>query len=288
MKKLIIYVIAAILFSISCKRSNQYPGYSLTETGIFFKLHSFGESTTKPQVGDFITVDISYLTIEDSIFFRGRRTLQVTEPTYEGSIDECFLMLAMEESASFIISADDFFSKTLEAPLPAFIKKNSDMRVDLKIIDIQTGADFAQEKKAFLKWSEDFEEYEKLLLDQYLEENKINAMPTESGLYFIPLKSGSGKKVERGDTLLVHYEGKFLDGKYFDSTKKRNQAFQFIFGQQLQVIKGLEEAFGMMKEGESAMVILPSQIAFGKQGSSSGIIPPYTTVIYEVELLSIN
>jgi len=288
LKKLIIYFFAAILISISCKRSNQYPGYSLTETGIFYKLNSFGESTTKPQPGDYITVDISYITIEDSIFFRGRRTLQVTEPTYKGSIDECFFMLAKDESASFIISADDFFSKTLEASLPDFIKKNSDMKVDLKIIDIQTENNFTSEKEAFLKWSEDFEEYESLLLNQFLKEKNIDVEPTESGLYFIQIKTGSGKKVEAGDTLLVHYEGKFLDGKFFDSTKKRNQAFQFIYGQQGQVIKGLEEAIGKMKEGETAMVILPSELAFGQQGSSSGIIPPYTTIIYEVELLSIN
>ena len=57
------------------------------------------------------------------MIFEGRRKLQITEPPFPGAIDECFLMLAEEEKASFIISANDFFTKTLETTLPNFIHK---------------------------------------------------------------------------------------------------------------------------------------------------------------------
>jgi FKBP-type peptidyl-prolyl cis-trans isomerase len=107
----------------------------------------------------------------------------------------------------------------------------------------------------------------------------------ENGLYFNTLQEVAGKPVEVGDIVTVNYEGRFLNGKFFDSTIKRNQPFEFIYGTEMQVIHGLEDAIGRMREGEKALVILPSELAWGEKGSSTGIIPPFTSVIYEVELI---
>ncbi|NJO69829.1 MAG: FKBP-type peptidyl-prolyl cis-trans isomerase [Bacteroidetes bacterium] len=162
------------------------------------------------------------------------------------------------------------------------------MKFEAEIIEIQTMVQYNREKEAFLKWSEDFGEYEKLILRQYLEDSKLNLTASEKGIFSLILKKGNEKKVNLGDTLVVHYEGRFLNGKFFDSTKKRNEAFQFVYGQQWQVIKGMEEVIGSMHEGERTLFILPSELAFGEQGSSTGIIPPFTSLIFEVELISIN
>ena len=88
--------------------------------------------------------------------------------------------------------------------------------------------------------------------------------------------------------MTVNYEGRFLNGKFFDSTVRRKQPFQFVYGTEWQVVEGLEEAIGMMKEGEKSLFILPSNLAFGTEGSSTGIVPPFTSLIFEVELLAIN
>ena len=112
--------------------------------------------------------------------------------------------------------------------------------------------------------------------------------PTGSGLYHLKLREGTGKRIEKGDTVTVNYEGRFLNGKFFDSTIRRNQPFQFVYGTEWQVVKGLEEAIGMMHEGEKSLFILPSDLAFGTEGSSTGIIPPFTSLIFEVEILKVN
>jgi len=78
-----------------------------------------------------------------------------------GSIDACFKMLSAGEKAEFIIDADKFFSRTLLVKLPHFIKSGSDMKVDIAMIEIQTGNEYIKEKDAFLKWMDDFNEYEK-------------------------------------------------------------------------------------------------------------------------------
>jgi FKBP-type peptidyl-prolyl cis-trans isomerase len=272
---------------VSCNYFSKYPGYKKNWNGIYYKLLTIGEDNRHAVPGDYITISIKYKTLKDSIFFAGRRRFQVTNPDFKGSVDECFTMLAKGEKTEFIINAGNFFKRTLQTNMPSFIKADDDMKVVIEMNDIQTAKEYENEKSAFLKWIEDFGEYEQEILSQYMKEQKLSIQPTPSGMYFIKLKKGDGIKVEKGDTLIVDYEGRFLDGKFFDSTIKRHEAFSFVYGTEWQVVKGLEEAYGNMEEGEKALVILPSELAFGESGSSTGIIPPFTSLIFEIKLKKI-
>lgn len=290
MKKILIRscILLMVVWFSGCSNTSDYPGYAKSKSGYYYKLIKIGEDVVKCQFNDYVTVDISYKTIKDSVFFKGRRKFQISKPEFQGAIDECLTMLAKDDSSSFILSAADFFKRTLSSDLPPFLKETDKMKVDVMVLDIQTPSQFEHEKEAFLRWIDDFGDYEKTLLKQYLESSKIKAKPDTSGMYCITLQKGNDKGVHLGDTVVVHYEGRFLNGKFFDSTRQRNEAFQFVYGQQWQVIKGMEEAIGMMHEGEKALFIMPSELAFGQSGSSTGIIPPFTSLIFEVELVSVN
>jgi len=283
---LLIIILATVLGN--CNSKSEYPGYTKTKEGFYYNLLKIGEDGKKCQFNDYVTLDISYKTMKDSLFFKGRRKFQISRPDFPGAIDECLTMLAKDDSASFILSAFDFFKRTLSSDLPPFMKVGDKMKINIMLLDIQTPHQYAQEKDAFLHWIEDFGEYEKTILKQFLDGSKLKAKPTSSGMYHLTLNSGSHKEVKLGDTVVVNYEGRFLDGKFFDSTKQRNEPFQFVYGQQWQVIRGLEDAIGMMHEGEKALFIMPSEMAFGESGSSTGIIPPFTSLIFEVELVSVN
>ncbi len=283
-----IFIIIIVFILAACQQNSIYPGFSRGREGVYFQLHKIGESKRKAMYSDYITADIKYATMEDSVFFEGRRKLQLTKSNAKGSIEACFRMLAEEESATFIISAEEFFTKTLETSLPEYFQPGDMMKVYLDIIEIQTRQEYNREKEAFLNWIDDFGEYEKVILQQFLKEEKLSVKPTKTGLYYFCIKEGTGRKVEKGDTVTVNYEGRFLNGKFFDSTIRRKQPFQFVYGTEWQVVKGLEEAIGMMKEGEKSLFILPSDLAFGTEGSSTGIIPPFTSLIFEVEIISIN
>ncbi len=286
-QKIFYYCLLISIVCFSCKEKSKYPGYSKLEHGIYYQLIKIGKDTVKPGYGDYITTTITYKTLNDSVIFHGRRRFQLTEPKEKGGVEECFLLLSEEDKANYILSADNFFSGTLGTKPPDSLW-NRDMKIAVVMEDIQTKEEYQKEKEAFLNWIEDFARYEQTILRQYVEEKGINAKPTPSGLYHIVIYKGNNKKVEKYDTLIFHYEGKFLNGKYFDSTKDRNDPFQLIYGYEWQVIKGLEEGLGLMKEGEKALFILPSDLAFGKTGSSSGLIPPCTSLIYEVELMEIR
>jgi FKBP-type peptidyl-prolyl cis-trans isomerase len=285
-KYLILFLVLSCM--ISCGRTAKYPGYKPAGHGMYYRLHRIGENPDKAKPGDYITVNLEYRTNEDSLFFAGTRKLQISKPAYEGSIDVCFAMLAEEDSASFILVADDFFKNTLQTKLPVFIPAGGSVKINMELLDIQTEAEYENEKEAFLTWIDDFGDYEKVILKQFLasEELQVNRLP--SGIFYLNLQPGKGKKVEPGDTLTINYEGRFLNGKFFDSTIRRRQPFQFVYGTEWQVIKGLEEGIGLMHEGERSLFILPSELGFGRQGSSTGIIPPFTSLIFEVEILKVS
>ncbi len=284
MKTFTVFLLSLMLLA-SCNVFNKYPGFSKTKTGIFFKLHKIGEDVKPPAPTNFVTIDVVYATIDDSVFFSGHRTFQLSEPDFDGSIDECFLMLSVGDSATFIIDASNFFTKTLQTNLPRFMSHGDNIKVELRLDEIRTAEQYQKDKEDFLKWIEDFGEYEKTVLRRFINDERIDAEPMDNGMYFISLYEGTGKPVEPGDLVTVNYEGKFLNGKFFDSTTKRNQPFEFVYGTEMQVITGLEDAIGRMREGEKALIILPSELAWGEKGSSTGIIPPFTSVIYEVELI---
>ncbi|MBN1416965.1 MAG: FKBP-type peptidyl-prolyl cis-trans isomerase [Bacteroidales bacterium] len=285
--KLFFLIVVTGFYVSSCRFFSKYPGFKRAGHGIFYQLHSLGEDEIKANPGDYITVDLTYKTMMDSVFFNAHRKFQLTEPAFEGSVDECFGMLSEKESATFIISAVDFFEKTLQSSLPTFLQTSGKMKITVTMIDIQTETEYNKEKEAFLHWIEDFGEYEKVVLRQFIEEEKLPVELMASGIYFINLVPGTGKVVEPGDTITINYEGRFLNGKFFDSTIKRNQPFQFVYGTEWQVVKGLEDAIGLMKEGEKSLVILSSDLAFGNEGSSTGMIPPFTSLIFEVEILEV-
>lgn len=275
------------LLLFRCNNS-EIEGYKLSDKGFYFKLLGIGELNKYVTEGSYVTFHIQYATADDSVFFDAIRTAKIENPQYPGAIEDCFFMLSEGDSASFYINADNFFQKTLESTLPDFIPINSYLKLNLKIIAVKTPEQFKKEKEEFLAWVEDFGEYEKKVLKNYLDKRNISYSPFDTTVYKIPEKAGNDKNVELGDTVVVHFEGYFLNGKLFDSTRKRGEPFSFVYGTEWQVIKGLEKAIGLMHESEKSIFVIPSFMAFGKEGSSTGLIPPYSSVVFEIELLKVG
>jgi len=113
---------------------------------------------------------------------------------------------------------------------------------------------------------------------------------TASGLRFIEIREGNGAQPLRGQTAVVHYTGWLYEngqrGRKFDSSKDRNEPFEFPLGMG-RVIKGWDEGVASMKVGGSRTLIVPPDLGYGARGAG-GVIPPNATLLFEVELLGIK
>jgi len=123
-------------------------------------------------------------------------------------------------------------------------------------------------------------------LKTYLKENKIKTDPTASGLYYIETQEGTGVQAEAGDMVKVHYTGKLLDGTVFDSSIDRGEPIEFKLGAG-RVIKGWDEGIALMKEGGKATLIIPSNLGYGSR-EIPNVIPAYSTLVFDVELVEVN
>ena len=110
-----------------------------------------------------------------------------------------------------------------------------------------------------------------------------DAVKERSGLMHVLKEKGSGEKPENGSKVKVHYTGKFLDGKIFDSSVERGEPIEFAVGVG-QVIKGWDQAIVTMKKGEKRTLLIPYWLAYGKHGYP-GAIPPESHLIFDVELI---
>ena len=108
---------------------------------------------------------------------------------------------------------------------------------------------------------------------------------TPSGLQYEDSKEGTGAAAQTGQTVSVHYTGWLTDGKKFDSSKDRNQPFEFPLGAG-RVIKGWDEGVRGMKVGGVRKLTIPSNLGYGARGAG-GVSPPNATLVFEVELLKI-
>lgn len=170
------------------------------------------------------------------------------------------------------ISVEDFakaIKTVLEGKEPEFSHKEAQEIVNRFFMELQ--------KKA----NEENIENGKIVLER----NKTNPNITtlESGLQYEVLKEGSGKKPSATDRVQCHYEGTLVNGQVFDSSVKRGEPA--VFGVN-QVIPGWVEALQLMSEGSKWRLYIPYNLAYGEHGAGD-LIPPYSTLIFEVELIKV-
>ena len=117
----------------------------------------------------------------------------------------------------------------------------------------------------------------------------MDASPTRttaSGLKYRDDRVGTGLEATRGKTAVVHYTGTLESGKKFDSSRDRDEPFEFPLGAGM-VIKGWDEGVQGMKVGGKRTLVVPPELGYGARGAG-GVIPPNATLIFEVELLGLR
>lgn len=288
-------ILFSVVLFVSCNTASEYKGYTQTSSGLYYKLNVIGEGNVKPKQGDYLQLTMVYKTYDDSVFFdsytangTGMVLLKVSKPTFKGSFEEHLINVSEGDELSFLVNTENIFKYFFKSPVPDFLKNQEYIKVEIKLHKILNQQQYEAELLNYnqILQDRDIEEQKKIRL--FVDTSSVAYTLLKSGIYYLPITQGVGSLPESGDAIAVHYIGSFLNGKIFESTYQRGQPLEYICGEQGQVIKGLELAINLMNEGAKAKFIIPSYLAYGANGSSTGIIPPYTTVVYEIELKSLT
>lgn len=260
-----------------------YEGFSYGGD-FYYKRITFGDGERYPRKDEYIVSHFQFKDKQGNLIENNK--LRIPQGSFMNNFDklrneamqDALKLMSGGDSVHFIFSAEDILRPNIEGVDTVF--------AEIKMFAVYSDEEHKKVLADFEKWNQTEDKFEKKLLKKYLVKNKIKTQPTEDGLYFMPQKEGKGKNAELGNVVYIHYKGYFLNGEEFDNSYKR-EPLEYRIGEKDQVIKGFEIAVLKMNKGAKAKLIIPSYLAFGKNGSSSGIIPPNTTLIYEIEIVKI-
>lgn len=302
-KKLSYLLLGGALTFSACNNEDKFE---TTDSGLEYKYIEKGEGET-PEKGQILTLNMTYKDANDSVWFDSKKQgspipIQYNDslPPDAGAIDEGFRMLRKGDSVVFKVNAQNLFDKTFKTAVPPGVDSTSVLTFNIGVVDVLSEEDYnsflmkEHERKQAVALKKDVE-----IIDNYLKDNNLEAQKTESGLRYIVEKEGTGKKPSPGDSVSVHYVGKLLDGKLFDTSREnvakendmhdpRNpyKPLNFVHGQG-QMIPGFDEGVGLLKEGAQARLILPSSLAYGERGAGAAIAPN-SVLIFEIELVKVK
>ncbi len=276
----LIIVATLLLPFVSCSNN----AFKTDKSGLKYKFIVEHKDSIQADVGDILLLSMKYTNDKDSVISESdyfRMQLDKLTPNI-ASIQNGLALMHVGDSAIFVVDAKTFYNENRKQKLPSFLKSGSKLTFYIKLIGTKSYQEFEQERRS-LRSSNSHDEQE--LLNQYLKRGNITVKPTQSGLYYVEKLKGKGRKPQPGRKVVINYLAYFIDGKIFDSTYKRNKPFEFTYGVG-EVIQGLDEGISKMREGGRATIIIPSYLAYGNK--QHGPVPPFSTLIFEVELLRVQ
>ena len=266
------------LSAVSCRK---YSGFKHDSSGYYYHYFSCNENNERPQTGDFVVVNMGIHT-KDTVISPMTQNNMLIDELYKGDIYCALRDMHLGDSATFIFDGPQFYEDFLGMGEYPYGKKP--IYVDIKLLKIMSKQNLEkaeeryQEQKKLLRHIED-----SLILDyvaDYRFENKYY------GLHFTYNKRGSGAKAKKNQTVQILLRGRRLDNTVFDNWTDPGQPLTFELGKD-QVARGIDIMVQNMCVGDQVTVVLPSSYAFGDKGNEVFQIPPYTPVVYDVELVKI-
>lgn len=300
------YLILGFLLFSFCRLAQAQSNLKTTVKGARYQIIN-AHPGDRIKLNDVITFNLAIKTEKDSVLMssyqRGKPfTTQVQASQSADDLMDIFPQLTLKDSVRILIPADSLF-KHREEQRPPFMGKGASVVYLLKIEKVQSlDQAMAERKAAEAKTAEGNEKLkagEMQRITKYVAALNPPAKATASGLYYQILTPSTKPKPLPGDTLLVNYIGRTLDGKVFDTNLQDEaqkagvlqpgglyEPFRFVV-KAGQVIPGWDEGFLLLNQGSKARLIIPSKLAYGDRQSGADIAP-YSPLVFDVELLSIK
>ncbi len=282
----ICFLIATAL--VSCSRSSaKKEGFSRDRSGYYYRLLAFNSDSVSYQPGRVAWLNASFSTQRDSVFWDSHNNLAdayfVGVDTFftENAIKHFVSRSSEQDSACLLVPVDVFFRQQFRYnALPFFSKNDSVVKVNLKVKKFLRVKDY-------LLASNNLRQKEESDIEAFFGSTEAMEKATDPlGFYWIEKPENyTGQTIHAGDMVTLNYEAFYLNGRFLE---KSPDNFEIIYGTPDQLLKGLNYAISHLKVGDNAKIIVPSGLAFGKEGSSNGIVPPYTPLIYQISIKNIK
>lgn len=270
MKKVVSFFI--ILSILACKQEKKE--FKVVDENFQYKLLAFDEHEKPYHQNEFVRASIKLIEGNDTIFNK----LEFI-PFQLNTLPFLNLISDLKVGDSIFFKVKSSFLKEQHFNI-GFSNDTSLLEGYLKIYEFLTIEEYNQ-----FTSKNDPELIEQMMLNKYVK--TIKNFKKRNGVYVNTIQKGQGNSVEVGKTLTLKYKASFIDGIEFDNTHDQ-QFFEYTYGTPNQVIEGLDVALLGMKNKEKSKIIIPSQLAFGDKGSSTGIVPPFTTLVYDLEIIDIK
>lgn len=246
-----------------------------TESGLYYKFETDNEGPT-PTEGSTARVKFNAKIMGGNELGSSDKLGEYYDIVYgQGTVlhglEEGIGLMSAGDKAQFILPYNLAYGENPYGLIPAY----SNLIFDVELLDILSAEEANQSRTE--KARQEF--------DKYLTDNKIKAERRDSGLVYVCNKNGSGACAAAGQTVTVHYTGKLMDGRVFDSSVERGEPVDFVLGEG-RVIKGWDEGVALMKKGEKATLIIPFDLAYGSR--QTGMIPPYSNLVFDIEIIDIK
>lgn len=237
-------------------------------------------NTRKTNANDILSVDYRMaIGSTDSILYETFTTgSTVNIPANHPNFLPVFLQAQKGDQVSIMVSADSFYQKTMLTPLPNYINKGDSIHFYFKVYDVSTEKEFAEREVAKeLHAIQD----DSIALHKYLQSyNRL--YKTKKGVYFVVSAAGDGTPIRVANKVTIKYRAYLYDGKVFE---RNTEGFTFMVGAK-QVIEGLEDGVRQMSLGARYKLIIPQHLAYGASGTQ--VIPPFCSVIFDVEVIKVE
>lgn len=249
--------------------------------GLKYQFHDHDSNGKLAKMGDIMTFHLTLKNAKDSVLKDSHKegapvVAQVQKAQFKGAFEQGLLLLAKGDSATFFVPVDSLFKGYPQ--LPPVFTKGTDVRFSVKVVDIQTEAEFQASR---LKKAEGQKSVDQATIAAFVSKNNLtNVQKTESGLNYVITAQGNGPQVTAGDSITVKYTGKLSSGKVFESN-----TFPLQVGKGM-VIPGWDEGLQKFKQGGKGTLLIPSGLGYGDQGNPT--IPANSVLIFDVEILTVK
>lgn len=271
---------ALVVLVLAGCSSGPIPGSTGIAEGVYWKLRTLGEGERVRSDSDslLLRVRVAYLGAAPGSLFSTERWYG----PHGAAADLLFARMHVGDSASVAMAAGRVPWTELGAEAP--VVDTGWTVMELGLLRLRSQEELRAEQRARLAARTE-EDQTRILHDFFAKEPR--PWPAFMDVhYMLDSTRLSGRPIQSGDLVTLHYKAAFLDdGHVFDDTHRGPQPLTFRLGDPGQVIKGLEIAAHLLRSGGHGRFVIPAQLAFGPTGSSSGIVPPWTPVLYEVDVV---